>query len=62
LPLFQLATRLNSQNPYETEIHNEHSYINLYMITANSKWHILSIDHTKMGFWLYFRSIHDYWH
>jgi len=29
--LFQLATQLNSHNPYETEIHNEPCNINLYM-------------------------------
>jgi len=38
--LFQLATRINSQNPYETEIHNEISHINSFMITGISKWHI----------------------
>jgi len=29
LSLFHFATRLNSRNQNETEIHNEHSYINL---------------------------------
>ena len=48
LDLFQFATRLNSQNPFKTEIHNELRHINLYMNTGISNWHIWSIDHTKM--------------
>ena len=40
LPLFQLAIRLYSQNPYETEIHNEFREINLYMNIGISNWHI----------------------
>jgi hypothetical protein len=31
LPIFQLATRLNSQKPYETGIHNELWRVILYM-------------------------------
>ena len=40
LPLFQIATRLNTQNPYDTEIHYELREINLYMTIGNSNWHI----------------------
>ena len=47
LPLFQLATRLNTQNPYETQIHNEFTEINLYMNIGISNWHIWSIDPRK---------------
>jgi len=45
LSLFQLATPLNSQNPYDTNIHYEHSYINLFM---HSNWHFWSIEYTKL--------------
>ena len=48
LTLFQLATRLNLQNPYEAVIHYETRDINLYMNTGISNWHICSIDPTKM--------------
>jgi len=50
LLLFQLATRLNSQNTYETVIHNEIWHINLYMTIGTSKWHNWSYDPTKMKF------------
>ena len=50
LTLFQLATQLNSQNPYKTGIHNELWHINLYMDIGNSNWHILSIEPKKMRF------------
>jgi hypothetical protein len=35
LPLFQFATRLNSQNPYETEIHNDHRPLNCIRIPVS---------------------------
>ena len=60
-PLLQLATRLNSQNPYETEIHNEIWHINLYMNTGISKWHFWRIDPRKCGFSFYFYLLDDYW-
>jgi len=47
---FQLATRLNSQNPYVTEYHNELWHISLYMNIGNSNWHIWNIDPTNMRF------------
>ena len=47
LTLFQLASRLNTQNPYENRIRNEFRKINLYMNIVNSNWHIWSIDPTK---------------
>ena len=34
----QLATRLNLQNTYETEIHNKICHIILYMNIAISNW------------------------
>jgi len=40
LPSFQLATRLNSQTPYETEIYNELLHNNLYMNIGISNWYI----------------------
>jgi len=48
LPLFRFAARLNSQNPYETEIHNESWHINLYTNNGISNWHIWNIDPMKM--------------
>jgi len=48
LPLFQIATILNSQDPYETEIHNEICLINLYMIIGISNLNFWSIESTKM--------------
>ena len=50
LPLFQLPVRLNSQNPYETEIHNELWHTNLYMSIGISSWHVCCLDPTKMSF------------
>jgi len=50
LHLFQLATRLNTQNPYESKIHNEFIEINLFIYIGISNWHIWSIDHTNMTF------------
>jgi len=50
LLLFLLATRLLSQNTYETEIRNEICHINLYMNISISNWHIWSYDPTKMKF------------
>jgi len=38
LPLFQLATRLNTQNTYETEIHNGFMEINFYMNIRIWNW------------------------
>ena len=61
LPLFQLATRWNTQKPYETDIHNEFREINLYMNIGISNWIFWSIDPRKWRFCLYFSSIHDYW-
>jgi len=46
LLLFQVATRLNSQNTYETEIHNEICHINIYMNIGISIWHNWSYDTT----------------
>jgi len=40
LLLFQLATQLNSQNPFATFIHYELHHINYFMITGISNWHI----------------------
>ena len=62
LPLFQIATRLNTQNPYDTEIHYEFRDINLYMNIGISHWHIWSIDPTRMKFCLYFISILTFKH
>jgi len=50
LPLFQLATLLNTQNAYEKEIHKEFREINMYMDVGIFNWHIWSIDPTKMTF------------
>jgi len=61
LPLFQLATRFNSQNQYEIEIHNEIWHINLYMNIGISNWHILIVESRKWGYWIYFSSIHVCW-
>jgi len=54
LPLFQLATRLNTKNTYETDIHNEFSVINRYMSIRTCNWHIWSNDGRKWSFCLYF--------
>jgi len=40
LTLFQIATKLNPQNLYETEIHYELWHINLYMDIGTSNWYI----------------------
>jgi len=40
VPLFHLATRLNTQNPYETQNRNEFRETNLYMNIGISNWHI----------------------
>ena len=61
LPLFQFATRLNSQNSYETEIHNEFSHINLYKNSGNSNWHTEVSTHRNWSICLYFSSINHYW-
>ena len=50
VPSFQVATRLNSQNPYESEIYNELWHIKLYMNTGISNSHIWSIVLTKMKY------------
>ena len=60
LPSFQLATRLNSQNTYETEVINGLWDINLYTNIGISNWHNWSFGSTKMTFLLYFSSLHDY--
>jgi len=39
---FQLATRLNPHNTYETVFHNEICHIKLYMKIGISNWHIWS--------------------
>ena len=46
LPLFQFATRLNSQNTNETEFLNELYHINLFMNIGISNWHNRSFDIT----------------
>ena len=46
LLLFQLTTRLNSQNIYETLIHNEIWPINLYKNIGISSWHNWNYDPT----------------
>ena len=62
LPLFQLATRLNSKKPYETYIHNELSHIHLYMIIGNPIWHLWNIETKKIKFFFFnFSSKGDYW-
>ena len=48
LPLFLFDTRLKSQNPYETEIHNIIRLINIGMNTGIANWLIWSIDIYKM--------------
>jgi len=50
LHLFQLVTRLNSNNSKETLIRNELCQFKLYMNTRISNWHIWSIDHKNMSF------------
>jgi len=40
LPSFLFANRLNSQNPYESEIHNELYHINFYMNIGISNFHV----------------------
>jgi len=49
-PSFQLATRLNSKNSCDTEIHVELWNINLYMNTGFSNSYFWSIEPTKMMF------------
>ena len=61
LPLFQIATRLKSQYPNETEIHNEHLHINLNKNTGTYNCHIWNIEPRPWGFCHYFSSIHDFW-
>jgi len=56
--LIQLSTQLNSQNPFDNEVHNEIWHINLYRNTGISNWNVWSIDQTKMRYLLYFSSIH----
>ena len=61
LPIFQVATWFNSQNPYESQIENEICHIILYM-NIGIKIRIFEVSNTrKWGFWLYISSIHDYW-
>ena len=62
LPSFQLATRLNSQNTYESDFINELWYINLFMNIGISYWHNWTFDLTYMLILLYFCSLQDYWH
>jgi len=59
-PSFQLATWLNSQNTNETEFINEISHINLYMSIGNGT--IAVSNRREWSFWLYFSSLHNYWH
>jgi len=49
LPLFHIATRLNSQKPYETEIQNEICLINFYMNIGTSKLNFWTIDPTRIS-------------
>jgi hypothetical protein len=56
LPSFQLATRLNSQNSYETAFQNEMRHINLYMNIGISNWHNWCYDPTRLRFF-YFISV-----
>ena len=53
LPLFKLTTRLNSPNPYETEIHNKFWDKNLFINTGIRNWNIWSMDPTKLRFFAY---------
>jgi len=53
LPLFEHATQLNSQTPYEIEIHNELWRINLYMNTGISNWKISIITTTQLSFFAF---------
>ena len=48
--LFQLVTRINSQNRNETEFINVLWHIILYMNIGISNWHNWSFDHTNMNF------------
>jgi hypothetical protein len=48
--LFQLATKLNSHNTYDTVIHNEIWHINWYMNIGISNWHNWSYNTKKMKF------------
>ena len=57
LHLFNLTKWFNSQNPYETEIHNKIWHINPYI----SNWHFELPTPKKWGIRIYFCSIQDYW-
>jgi hypothetical protein len=59
LLLFQLATRLNSQNTYETEILKEIWQINLIWILVIPIGIIEVTTKLKWIFWLYIRSLHN---
>jgi len=61
LLLFELASRLNSQNTYETEIHNEMWHINLYFQFVFPIAIIEGTTPRKWSFWHYIISLHDYW-
>jgi len=50
LPLFQLATLLNSQITNETNFINELLNIHLFMNIGISNWHNFNFDLTKMLF------------
>ena len=50
LPLFQLPTRLNLQNTYETVFHNEIWHINLCMNFGISNWHNWIYYQTRLNF------------
>ena len=62
LPSFQLATRLNSQNTNQTEFINELWHIKMFMIFVFPIGIIEVSTWRKCCIWLYFSSLHDYWH
>jgi hypothetical protein len=60
LPLFQMATRLRNQNPYENEIRNEWEK-QIFLWISVIKIVPFEVSTTrKWRFFLYFSSIHDY--
>ena len=55
LLLFQLATRLNTQNRNETGFINGLWHINFYKNIGSSNWHNWSFDHTNTRFFTLFQ-------